>query len=262
MGKNDSSHTRVAPVFNQLLAQDPTSVTWVPRLLTLPRLDGRPPYRLGSNTRPLTARGWGASEYRLSPPRTLLRWMVRNAAQLQPTTLGSSAVTIAKRQALLQRDHATVAEALAYLARPVYPAKAWYVLEGLSQPDVYLETPEVLVVIEGKRTEAGPTTYTSWMPRRHQMLRHLDCAWEIRGQRAVLGFFIVEGLDGADAVAVPAHWQIAARATITPPALDDSLPHRTSTERLAIADSFLGVTTWQQLCATFQLDYTALPDEG
>jgi hypothetical protein len=92
------------------------------------------------------------------------------------------------------------------------------------------------------------------------MLRHLDCAWEVRGQRTVLGFFIVEGQGGADAVAAPAHWQMAADATVTPVALDDSLPHRTPIERQAIADGFLGVTTWQQICATFQLDYTALPN--
>jgi hypothetical protein len=92
------------------------------------------------------------------------------------------------------------------------------------------------------------------------MLRHLDCAWEVRGQRTVLGFFIVEGQRGADALAAPAHWQVAADATNTPAALGDSLPHRTTAEQQAIADSFLGVTTWQQICATFQLDYTALPD--
>jgi hypothetical protein len=205
MGKYDSSRTRVAPVFDQFLLQDPTGATWLPRLLTLPHLSGRPPYPLRSIAQPLTAWGWGAAEYRLSPPRTLLQWMVRNTAHLQPTTLGSSPVTIAKRQALLQGDQNTVAEALASLARPAYSAKAWYVLEGLSQPDVYLETPEVIVVIEGKRTEAGPTTHTRWMPHRHQMLRHLDCAWEVRGQRAVLGFFIVEGQGREDEVAAPAH---------------------------------------------------------
>lgn len=186
--------------------------------------------------------------------------MVLNAARLQSTTLGSSPTTIAKRQALLRRDPNVVAEALACLTRPACPAKAWYVLEGLSQPDAYLETPEVLVVIEGKRTEGGSTTHTSWMPRRHQMLRHMNCAWELRGQRAVLGFFIVEGQDGVDAVTVPAHWQMAACATMTPGALDDSLPHRTAAERQAIAAGFLGVTTWQQLCTAFQIDYAVLSD--
>jgi hypothetical protein len=59
---------------------------------------------------------------------------------------------------------------------------------------------------------------------------------------------------------VPSHWEAAARATITPAALDDSLPHCTSSERQVIADGFLGVTTWQQICAIFQIDYTTLLD--
>lgn len=59
----------------------------------------------------------------------------------------SSPVIIAERQALPQGEQDTVAEALAYLARPVYPAKARYVLEGLTQPHVSLETPELLVVV-------------------------------------------------------------------------------------------------------------------
>jgi hypothetical protein len=258
MHKFDSSRTRVAPVFDQLLAQDPTGATWLPRLLTLPRLNSRRPLPFMPRPQPLTASNWYPAEVKLAPPRTLLQWLVRHADQLQPTTLGSSPITIAKRQALLQGDPDTVTEALEFLARPVYSMKAWYVLEGLSQPDAYLETPEMLIVIEGKRTEAGPTTHTGWMPQRHQMLRHIDCAWERRGQRTVLGFFIVEGQGGADAVAVPVHWHAAARATITPGALDVSLPHRTTAERKAIAAAFLGVTTWQEVCRIFQIDWSNL----
>lgn len=37
------------------------------------------------------------------------------------------------------------------------------VLEGRSSPDVWLATPRAVVVIEGKRTENGPTTHTSFM---------------------------------------------------------------------------------------------------
>ncbi len=35
MGKNDSSKTRVAPVFNQLLNDDPTGCSWLPREHTI-----------------------------------------------------------------------------------------------------------------------------------------------------------------------------------------------------------------------------------
>jgi hypothetical protein len=161
---------------------------------------------------------------------------------------------------LLHRDPEVIGEALALLARPSVPAKAWYVLEGPSQPDVYLQTEEAIVVIEGKRTESGPTTTTSWMPGRHQMLRHMDCAWELRGSRLVFGFFIVEGDGGAEAVGVPPRWADAAAETVRPAALRGSLPHRTAAEQAEICRGFLGVTTWQRLCAELEIPWSALPD--
>jgi hypothetical protein len=259
--KFDSSRTRVTPVFNQLLARDPSGVSWLPQLLALPRIASRVLLTPVSSTQPVTAYAWGrAAEKGLRPPRTLLAWMVEHGDKLQSSKRKTSDETMTKRQRLLRHDAITIAEAMARLTQPTLPPIAWYILEGITRPDVYLETPDILVVIEGKRTEPRAKPDTEWMPQRHQMLRHLDCAWEVRGERAVLGFFIVEGQGGADALAVPSKWQRAAQATISSPALDESLPHRTPAERLAIAAGFLGVTTWQQVCAAFQLDYTALPN--
>ena len=79
---------------------------------------------------------------------------------------------------------------------------------------MFLETDDLVVVIEGKRTEPAPTTTTTWMPVRHQMLRHIDAAWDRRGDRQLFGFFIVEGETG-DSMTVPAHWREAARNTTT-----------------------------------------------
>lgn len=40
MGKNDSSKTRVVPVFSELRDQDPTGKAWLSKLLALPTRDG------------------------------------------------------------------------------------------------------------------------------------------------------------------------------------------------------------------------------
>jgi hypothetical protein len=125
------------------------------------------------------------------------------------------------------------------------------VLEGLTYPDVYLVTHDALVVIEGKRTEAGATTRTSWMASRSQMLRHIDAAWEIRGRRDVYGFFVVEADDGQS---VPAKWIHAAVSTVSSDSIRSSLPHRSPEEQTEIAASFLGATTWQAIVAAFDLD--------
>jgi len=115
-------------------------------------------------------------------------------------------------------------------------------------------------VIEGKRTEPFPTLSTKWMPVRHQMLRHLDCAWEIRGKKEVYGFFIVEGDGEADAYDVPQRWIEASKDTISDKALKGSLPHRNPDEIEKITKCFLGITTWQAVCGEFGIDWKSLPD--
>lgn len=130
------------------------------------------------------------------------------------------------------------------------------ILEGPTYPDVLLVTPDAMVVIEGKRTEAGPTTSTTWRVGRHQMLRHLDAAWEIRGRRALYGFFVVEAED--ERGMVPRVWVDAASDTTSEAAIHASLPHRSPEERAGIAARFLGVTTWQAVVAAFHLDPAVL----
>lgn len=94
------------------------------------------------------------------------------------------------------------------------------------------------------------------------MLRHVDGAWEAPGQKRVYGLLIVEGQGGPGVVEVPARWVDAARNTISTRAICHSLPHRDPAEQLAIARCFLGVTTWQAVCKTFDIDWTKLPDSS
>jgi hypothetical protein len=117
---------------------------------------------------------------------------------------------------------------------------------------VYLESPKFIVVIEGKRTESNPTIDTTWMPIRHQMIRHLDAAWERRQGRDVFGFFIVDEGGKFDLEA-------AIDATIRSENVIGSLPHRNAAEQRAISRCFLGGTTWQQVCQEFDIPPATLP---
>ena len=165
MGKYDSSKTRVVPVFEALLKADPTGKTWISRVLELPHREGRLPAPEVLNG-PLTAYAWGDHEKRLNAPTALLEHLIDNPGSVgDPRILGSGR-TARMRAALVAGDSEVVAGAKR-LIRSGDRTRGWQVLEGPSQPDVYLETPEVVVVIEGKRTEAGPTTQTTWMPIRH-----------------------------------------------------------------------------------------------
>ena len=258
MGSKDSSLTRVAPVFAALVQKNRA---WLSALLDLPA-HGHPQAQ-GSAGLDLTLQetAWGDGDKRkeksLAPPVSLLSWLVRNVTMPPGGKLPEAKdETQALRRKLIERDAATVGAALDCL-RSAPAHKGWYVLEGPTYPDVYIETPDALVVIEGKRTEAGPTTHTTWMNSRHQMLRHIDAAWEIRGSRRVFGFFIVEGDHNGD---VPQEWEVASRATVSKKALDGSLPHRGHGDRQGIAGAFLGVTTWQQVSRALNVQWASLPD--
>ncbi len=245
-GMYDSSKTRVAPVFNALARG---KGQWPRRLLAL----AQEPLAAIDPTLDLAfQRGfWGATEKGLDPPISLLSWLIRHISQpMVPTTIDD------RRQKLLARDAATIQAALREL-RNCGQDRAWNVFEGQTFPDALIETPDALIVVEGKRTEPGPTTATTWMRSRHQIWRHIDAAWEIRGRRQVFGLFVVQGQpqDGA----VPAVWQQAVEDARRPAVLEQSFPHRGRAELEQIVRCLLGVTTWQRVCTQFGLDYAALP---
>jgi len=259
MGQYDSSATRVVPVFNKLLSYDPTGRTWLPRLIHLPEGGSEAEIPDGMDFG-LRALGWGKQEAKLAPPIALLSWLARHPRKPISGILSKDPEKAVARQEWIDGSEARMVEALGLLmSNP--SAQKWHLFEGATRPDVYLETKDLLVVIEGKRTEHGPTTSTKWMDGRHQMLRHLDCAWEIRGHKKVLGFFIVDSHSSSPNV--PDNWCIFAKETVSPEAISSSLPHRGPEEQRQIADAFIGVTTWQRVCKEFSdegLNYAELPD--
>jgi hypothetical protein len=252
----DSSLTRVVPVLEALRSRDKTGRSWLPALLALPEYGASDAVDPSGIDPTLEQALWGEHEKALDAPVGLLSWLIRNLETPEAGMPKSDEKTSKLRRRLIERDRRTIEKALARL-RTRGTDRDWHILEGPSKPDVFLETPDALVAIEGKRTEAGPTTSTIWMPTRHQMLRHLDGAWEIRGRKAVFGFFIVEGEDTGG---IPEHWIHAARETISPAALSSSLPHRSKAEAAGIRRSFLGVTTWQRVCRALEIDTSLLID--
>ena len=254
----DSSVTRVAPVFSKL---EHRTDAWLAKLLDLAASgigrsdrpwanDDLAPQRVDFAHESSEMGHVKKKERALDPPRSLLVWLVENVQNPDARQLSVSPEVAKRRQKILERDPSTTAEALQALKRNDR-AGAWSRFEGPTYPDVVIETNDALVVIEGKRTEPKATTRTTWMPIRHQMLRHLDAAWEIRGNRDVFGMFIVEAEPEVDVAAVPEKWIAAARQTTSPTALDESLPHRSAAERADIAAAFVGVSTWQIVCAEF-----------
>jgi hypothetical protein len=250
-GKYDSSKTRVHPVFKELWSN---GRDWLPQLLGLPT-GGCANAEIKAGDLTLIEGHWEPHEKCLKPPVSLLSWLLRNVDSLARKDLDSES-----RRSLSNGDPETVALALRLL-RTEDASRGWYIFEGPTCPDVFLVAREAVVVIEGKRTEWGPTIDTSWLYGRHQIWRHLDAAWEIRGKRSVYGFFVVESETASIDGVVPELWQNAVRECGSNQVLRTSFPHRSVEEVTAISQCFLGATTWRRICDQFHIDFQKLPHE-
>ena len=260
MGIYDSSRTRVAPVFGRLQCLDPSGKSWLQRLLDL--ANSRKAPRPQAGTSRLRVAKWWPREARLAAPPGLLQWLLEHVEEPQsPKAWGRRPEVVANRRRIVDRDATTVATAIQSLQARHASPRAWYVLEGPTQPDVYLDTAEAVIVVEGKRTETGLTTSTDWMRERHEMLRHLDAAWEHRQGRRIYGLFIVEAEKDARSDEPSSVWHEAVELTVSDKVLNGSLPHRSLEERSQIAGALLGVTTWQALCYEFQMPHEVLIPE-
>ncbi len=258
MGSLDSTKTRVTPVFDRLLHCDPTGSVWLDRLI---RLGSRAnevnlPSSAGE-LKPGHSRTWGEDEQPLPPPLGLLEWLVQHVEE-KDVKARTSEETRQKRLALARGDPDVLQKALARL-RAGERGRAWFVLEGPSCPDTYLETDSLVVVVEGKRTEQSTTSKTTFMPKRSQLIRHMDAAWEMADGRRVLGLLLVEG-ENPDPMLVPKRWSTASDEQIQPALLVPSLPHRTAEERDVIAEGVLGAATWQRICEEFSIEWPPFED--
>lgn len=250
-GIYDSSKTRVRPTFDALWER---GRGWLPELLALPR-GGCPTASIATTNFALVEGYWHPNEKCLAPPVSLLSWMIRNVGELRHARFHHEG-----RRLLADGDPETVQDALKRL-RSNQANRAWYIFEGPTCPDVYLVAEDALVVIEGKRTESSTTTDTTWLKGRHQIWRHLDAAWEVRGRRNVYGFFIVESHGDGEHRELSAAWQSAAVSCLSPAVLRSSFPHRSDREIEAIASCYLGITTWRHVCERFGIDWHSMPKE-
>jgi hypothetical protein len=248
MGAFDSSKTRVAPIFDALLAKDGSGGSWLDRLIALgSRKDVTTSGVRGQHLTHPGKRCWGSDEVMLPAPAALLEYLVTHIDIEQVEASTDIGETRAKRTALANRDPQVIAEAMQALASGQRGRK-WFVLEGESRPDAFLEAEQLVICIEGKRTEARCTSHTTWMRRRSQLLRHMDAAREAYPDKRVMGLLIVEGIGEGKTLAPSQHWLDECAAQYADTMLAGSLPHRNKAEREKLQEGVLGVTTWQAVC--------------
>jgi hypothetical protein len=257
----NSSLTRVRPFFGQLLDRDPTGDSWIGALLGGPvpaevqRGHGSLRHELVEcrryRDRVLKASVWlrCCFEHSIEPSGELLTWLLEAPHERlrAPVQWTGGADTVARRQALLDPENQghteTLEAARAALARhgPTGSARKWWAFEGFTEADCLLRTDRLTLIVEGKRTEslAGDT---EWLPKRNQLARNLEAAFNA-GEHGYVLLALEEELPELDVEKLVA----------------GGCPHLDADVRSQVAGRFLGQRTWAELCQATDVDWRSLP---
>ncbi len=170
-------------------------------------------------------------------------------AQAKIRAGNAESVTTIERRKLLDNPVAR-AEAILYIKEHygslLEDYKGIFFLEGSSKPDVFIETANQVIVIEGKWTERHPTESTTYVENRNQMVRHIHDALNYvrlgKFWKKVVGFYIL-----ADTFAN--EWN----AQISPEGFASTLSSQfgIEAEHDEIASAYKGYITWEQIVESF-----------
>ena len=120
--------------------------------------------------------------------------------------------------------------------------RAWYIFEGFTCPDIFIEGEEYVIVCEGKWTEPHITVETTNLKTkdseyRNQMVRHIQGALAYTHKR-VFAFYIVDADCGYLEDLTPAAFR--KQLNLETIMLSDD-------EKKAIQKAFFGYMTWQDI---------------
>jgi len=250
MGKKNSSLTRVRPLLNTLLQRDDflDALLWpfntglhISEPIECIYYEGQD---LTIMSGALNSAGCKRSEHEkaLAPPRSLLENLIKNPEKmLNPEALkkGGDKGIFEKRRQLLDGDSATKDKALACLEKDQdLTKKAWYIFEGSTCPDIYIETKSYILVGEGKRTERKLTTTTTWLQKRDQLIRHIDALLD--REKTILSFFIVDRN-----ISQKYGYDETLKKFRNIAYFQESLPHRSEKLVKRAMNSYIGYAYWQ-----------------
>ena len=202
---------------------------------------------------------YGDREKQLKPPKAHLEKLIDYIAKKDFRELavkgisraalcgkyGTAARNAAKREAFrcLQQTY----------DRETLP-KAWYIFEGMTCPDLYIEGENDIILCEGKWTEKHITEKTAHLSApdeyRNQMVRHIQGAMNASKKRIIAFYIADENCGYTDCMEKTAFRKQLEKETIS----------LSPEEREAIFSCFYGYTTWQVL--EKQIPNLSFPDKS
>lgn len=236
MGKYNSSEYRIKPLMKQIENNSQNFERFID-LLGINTLSKPIEYRYADNES-------GNTEKALKPTKAHLLGLIKYL-YIGRKSVGSFSVSGDNRIGLLNGEPEKY-----YLAKSEIlknysslPPKAWYVFEGHTYPDIFIEGEDYIIICEGKWTEPHITTETSFLKAengayRNQMVRHIQGALNYNENKEVYAFYIVdENCSYIDDLTLGAFAEQVEKETI-------SLGYN---EKIDVISSYCGVITWQDI---------------
>lgn len=238
MGKYDSSEYRIAPLVKAIMSDEKSFASFLKSVHTEKEI---PNIAYPAESK---AYFYGNNEKKLKPTKAHLKGLVKYIASKKcddfPMASGKRAYLYGKSTS--EDREKTKSEAL-LLIDSVYERtelpSAWYIFEGATCPDIYIEGEDCVIICEGKWTERHITEKTTHLrlknEYRSQMVRHIQGALNFTSKR-VIAFYIVDAECGyLNDLTEAAFENQLKKETIAPPEADK------------IITAFYGYTTWQEL---------------
>ena len=239
MGKYNSSKYRVVPLVEVIKNDAYSFERFLETVTNLPGLSF-----------PLNAESfyYGDNEKKLKPPKEHLEALIDYLATKKHNPVSNLS---RKRKVLFGLDpEADREEArkeakrlleISYIDDEQILPKEWYIFEGATNPDIYIEGEDYVIICEGKWTEPHITTKTTNLAAdneyRNQMVRHIQGALNYTNKK-VYAFYIVDKGCGYEAdLSTDAFAAQLEKETIEIP----------GKEKEEIIRAFYGYTTWQDI---------------
>jgi len=242
MGKYDSTKTRVTPLFN-FINSDPI------KLNTFFSVFGK---IISCEKNSKVKIYYGENEAKIQASKSMLIWMLENPKKLnRPNDHGENdrnSSTFKKRELLFSGDSETLAEAIDSINKMPKDAKIkWYILEGKTSPDIYIETEDAIFIGEAKRTEKKITTKTRWLKNRDQLIRHIDS--QLDQPKKIYSFYLLEKKY------FEKYYKHSMQKYYDEDYFKSNLEHRNDELIDRAFNSFIGIAFWEDLSELFKLDF-------
>lgn len=195
---------------------------------------------------------YGVNEIKIPASKSMLLWMLKNPKSLSNiSNHGSSSTkteTYKKRELLFSGDKDTLAEAInAIESCSELPEKKWFILEGKTSPDIYIETSDSIYIGEVKRTEKYITTKKLWLNERDQLIRHIDS--QLDQPKKNYSFYLLEKK------IFKGHYEEKITSYTDIKYFQANLKHRENDAVERALNSFIGFLFWEDIANHFDINF-------